>query len=136
VIRAGLGIYWESQKANDYEGLYLNAPFVYPATYTSSGTTPTLSTATLFPPIDPNGPIPLDVEIQTRFMHEKPPYSPEWNFAVQQSFADNWMAQVAYEGSSMIRGGSFNQGNPGVIDPTGTIPLQQRRLYLQLGIST
>ncbi len=133
VIRAGFGIYWESQKANDYEGLYLNAPFVYPATYTSPGATPTLSTATLFPPLDPNGPIPIDVEIQTRFMHEKPPYSPEWNFTVQQRFANDWMAQVAYEGSSMIRGGSFNQANPGAIDPTGTIPLQQRRLYRQFG---
>jgi len=75
----------------------------------------------------------LSVEIQTRFMHEKPPYSPEWNFTIQQRFADNWMAQVTYEGSSMIRGGSFNQANPGAIDTTGTIPLQQRRLYPQFG---
>jgi hypothetical protein len=88
VVRAGFGIYWESQKANDYEGLYLNAPFVYPANLTA-GTTPTLNVDNLFPPIDPNGPIPLSVEIQTRFMHEKPPYSPEWNFTVQQRFATN-----------------------------------------------
>jgi len=126
VVRAGFGIYWESQKANDYEGLYLNAPFVYPANLTA-GSTPTLFVDNLFPPIDPNGPIPLSVEIQTRFMHEKPPYSPEWNFTIQQRFASNWMAQVTYEGSSLIRGGSFNQANPGAIDPTGLIPLQQRR---------
>jgi hypothetical protein len=132
VIRAGFGIYWESQKANDYEGLYLNAPFVYPANLTA-GSTPTLNVDNLYPPIDPNGPIPLSVEIQTRFMHEKPPYSPEWNFTLQQRFANNWMVQATYEGSSLIRGGSFNQANPGAIDPTGTIPLQQRRLYPQFG---
>ena len=132
VIRAGFGLYWESQKANDYEGLYLNAPFVYPATLTS-GATPTLFVDNLFPAIDPNGPIPLSVEIQTRFMHEKRPYSPEWNLTLQQQFAQNWVAQVSYEGSSFIRGGSFNQANPGAIDPTGTIPLQQRRLYPQYG---
>jgi hypothetical protein len=132
VIRSGFGIYWESQKANDYEGLYLNAPFVYPATLTS-GSTPSLSIDKLFPAIDPSGPIPLSVEIQTRFMHEKRPYSPEWNFTIQRQFADNWMVQATYEGSSLIRGGSFNQANPGTLDPTGTIPLQQRRLYPQFG---
>jgi hypothetical protein len=80
VVRAGFGIYWESQKANDYEGLYLNAPFVYPANFTS-GITPTCRRQSV-PAIDVGGPIPLSVEIQTRFMHEKPPTA-GWNFTIR-----------------------------------------------------
>jgi hypothetical protein len=132
VVRAGFGIYWDSQKANDYEGLYLNPPFVFPVNLTS-GVTPSLFVDNLFPVINPNGPVPLSVELQTRFMHEKPPYTPEWNLSLQQQFARDWLVQISYEGSSLIRGGSFNQANPGAVDPTGTIPLQARRLYPQFG---
>ena len=41
--------------------------------------------------------------------------------------------QVAYQGASLIRGGVFEQGNPAAYDPTGTIPIQSRRLYPAIG---
>jgi Carboxypeptidase regulatory-like domain len=129
VVRTGFGIYWSSQKLNDMEGLYLNWPFAINETL-NSGAVPTLFVDDLFDPItvDPNEPHPINTEIQSRFMHEKRPYSPEWNLVIEQQFSQNWLVQIAYEGNSAIRGGSFNQANPGAIDPTGTIPLNDRRI--------
>jgi len=132
VIRSGAGIYWESQKANDFEGLYYNPPYLFIENMTS-GATPSLFTDQLFPQFTPTPPFGTDVMLDTRAPHEKRPYSPEWNLSIQHQFAQNWLAQVSYEGASFVRGGSFNEANPGSVDPTGTIPLQQRRLYPQFG---
>src|SRR5262249_48547695 len=98
-----------------------------------AGATPTLTTDTLFPPIDVNAPIPTSVELSTRLKHEKPPYSTEWNLAVEHQFGEDWLLQVAYQGASMIRGGVFEQRNPASYDPSGRIPIQSRRLYPQIG---
>ena len=123
MIRSGFGIYWQSQKSNDVtQGISQNPPFIFKPNLTS-GATPTLSTDTLFPPIDVNAPIPTSVELSTRLKHEKPPYSPEWNFTVEHQFGNNWLLQVAYQGASLIRGGVFEQGNPASYDPTGRIPI-------------
>ena len=127
VIRSGFGLYWDSHKYNDLEGLYLNWPFVTDQTLTS-GAVPTLFVDDLFDPISVGDTYPINVEVQTRSRTEKRPYSPEWNLVIEHQFAQNWRAQIAYEGSSQIRGGSFNQANPGAIDPTGTIPLNDRRV--------
>ena len=63
VIRSGFGIYWQSQKSNDVtQGISQNPPFIFKPNLTS-GATPTLSTDTLFPPIDVNAPIPTSVEL-------------------------------------------------------------------------
>jgi hypothetical protein len=133
VIRSGFGIYWQSQKSNDVtQGISQNPPFIFKPNFTA-GATPTLSTETLFPPIDVKAPIPTSVELSTRLKHEKPPYSPEWNFTVEHQFARNWLLQVSYQGASLIRGGVFEQGNPAAYDPTGRIPIQTRRLYPQVG---
>jgi hypothetical protein len=133
VIRSGLGIYYESEKSNDLtQGISQNPPFIFKPNFTA-GSIPTLSTNTLFPPIDVNVPIPVTVELSTRLKHEKPPYAPGWNFTVEHQFAKDWLLQVAYEGASLNRGGTYEQGNPASYDPTGTIPIQARRLYPAIG---
>ena len=133
VIRSGFGIYYESEKSNDLtQGISQNPPFIFKPNLTA-GSIPTLSTNTLFPPIDLTAPIPISVELSTRLKHEKPPYAPEWNFTIEHQFAKDWLLQVAYQGASLIRGGTYEQGNPASYDPTGTIPIQTRRLYPAIG---
>src|SRR5262249_32998619 len=133
VIRSGFGLYWESEKSNDMtQGISQNPPLIFKPNFTA-GSTPTLSTDTLFPPIDFNAPIPTSVELSTRLKHEKRPYSPEWNLAIERQLRKDWLAQIAYQGASFVRGGTVEQGNPGAYDPTGRIPLQSRRLYPEVG---
>src|SRR4029450_4587122 len=112
VIRSGFGIYWQSQKSNDVtQGISQNPPFIFKPNLTS-GATPTLSTDTLFPPIDVNAPIPTSIELSTRLKHEKPPYSPEWNLTIEQQFSKNWLVQVDYQGRQVIRGGNIEDSKP------------------------
>jgi hypothetical protein len=133
VIRSGFGIYRESEKSNDLtQGISQNPPFIFKPNLTA-GANPTLSTNTLFPPLDLSAPVPVSVELSTRLKHEKPPYSPEWNFTVEHQFGKDWLLQIAYQGASLNRGGTYEQGNPARVDPTGTIPIQSRRLYSQIG---
>jgi hypothetical protein len=133
VIRAGFGMYWVQEEANNYQFLVLTPPFYTSETLTSTLAVPQYQIDNLFPP-PVMGTAASNVLPFTRLLNEKRPYSPEWNFTVRHQFTNDWSLEVSYQGSASVRYGSYgNYDAATTLDPTGTIPLSKRVPYPQFG---
>ena len=59
------------------------------------------------------------------------PYAQDWNLTLQHSFGENWLASVAYVGTTGVKLPRFIEGNPTVYIPGQSTEtnVNQRRLY-------
>ena len=126
VIRAGGGIYYSTDNANELQFEVVGAPFYTSQTITS--TTPSISLSNLFPAIGTGGgsfnPFTLN-------NHNRTPYVSQWTFDVQHTFGANNFLEIGYTGSTSQKlPQRYNPGS-GTIDPTDTIPLAQRQRFPQ-----
>lgn len=99
VVRAGYGIFFDPMSGNQAVSIPLiNIPFIYdsstlgPASYSNDGKD---HIANYFnTPFATSG----GVNISAEDLHINPPYSQEWNLAVQRELSGNLSLQVAYVG--------------------------------------
>jgi len=131
VIRAGFGLYYDNLNLNELQFTRLVPPFYGNYTLNPPVGAPLLADA-LFPSLNNIAQFPAPFSINR---NNKTPYSSQWNFNVQQSFARNFVFEAAYTGSSTHRlTKRFNQNQ---LD-FGTTPAIQRTPYpqFQAGILT
>jgi hypothetical protein len=125
VIRAGGGIYYSTDNANELQFEIVGAPFY--SSQTLNATTPTLSLSNLFPAAGVGAsfnPFTLNPRSRT-------PYVSQWTFDVQHTFAGNNFVELGYSGSTAQKLPQRYNPDSGYIDPTDTIPLSQREPYPQ-----
>ena len=129
VIRTSFGIFYASEEWNEFGSFAGFGPdFIVDQSLVSNPTTPTLSLGNLFPiqglgasNLGPNfGSFAFDPT-------SKVPYDEEWNFDVQHTFGTSWLLDVGYAGNIGQHMQGRRDGNPPAFDPTGTIPIQNRR---------
>jgi len=125
VIRAGAGIYYSTDNANELQFEIVGAPFYSSQTITA--TTPTISLGNLFP----SAGVGAAFNPFTLNIHNRTPYVSQWTFDVQHTFGSNNFVEVGYTGSTAQKLPQRSNPDSGTIDPTDTIPLAQRQPYPQ-----
>lgn len=80
-------------------------------------------------PFTPNS-FPQPTTVLTVANGTRPPYSQNWNFSVQRSFAHDFLLDVRYIGNKGTRLPRFIEGNPALYGPGATAQnADQRRIY-------
>jgi hypothetical protein len=131
VVRTGFGLYYDNLNLNELQFTRLVPPFYGNYTLNPSKTSPLLVDA-LFPSLDNIAQFPAPFSINP---NNRTPYVMQWNFNIQQSFARNYVLEIAYTGSGGHRlSKRFNQNQADF----GTTPLPSRLPYpqFQAGILT
>ncbi len=127
VIRAGAGIYYATDNANELQFEIVGAPFYSSQTLTSNATTPTLSLNNLFPGATTGA----SFNPFTLNLHNRTPYVSQWTFDVQHTFGSDNFVELGYTGNTGQKLPQRYNLDAGTIDPTGTIPLAQREPFPQ-----
>ena len=94
VIRAGGGIYYSTDNANELQFEIVGVPFY--SSQTLNATTPTLSVGNLFPAAG----VGASFNPFTLNLHNRTPYVSQWTFDVQHTFAGNNFVEIGYAGST------------------------------------
>jgi hypothetical protein len=127
VIRAGAGIYYATDNANELQFEIVGAPFYSSQTLTSNAANPTLSVSNLFP----SAGIGAAFNPFTLNLHNRTPYLSQWTFDIQHTFLSDNFIELGYSGNTGQKLPQRYNLDAGTIDPTGTIPLSQREPYPQ-----
>lgn len=127
VIRAGGGIYYATDNANELQFEIVGYPFYSTQTLQSSATSPTVSLTGLFPAAGVGAAFnPFTLNLKNRT-----PYISQWTFDIQHSFGGNNFVELGYAGNTGQKLPQRYNLNAGRIDPTNTIPLKQRQPFPQ-----
>ncbi len=131
VIRSGFGIFYENLNLNELQFTRLVAPFYGIFTIIPDAANP-ISADTLFPDLSQVTSFPAPFAVDP---HNRTPYTEQWNLSVQKMLWQNYLVEVAYEGSQTHKlWKRWNQNQASF----GTTPLQTRLPYpaFQAGILT
>ncbi|MEO7146096.1 MAG: TonB-dependent receptor, partial [Bryobacteraceae bacterium] len=135
VIRGGYGLFYAKTQGNELQFKINAPPLVFAASLTGSPTTPNLNwDRDAFPdPSAPNFPVttlsPFSVDPRDRT-----PYIQEWNFGVQHSFSNGWLAEASYagnKGTKLDERVNINQAY--LPDPAAITPIVTRRPFPSFG---
>ncbi|HYI92862.1 MAG TPA: TonB-dependent receptor [Bryobacteraceae bacterium] len=127
VVRGGMGIYYATDNFNEEQFKGQGAPFFQQQTLDGDPRTPTIFMSEMLPAFTTSrntGPFTFDRLNRT-------PYLNQWSFGIQKSFASDWLFEIEYVGSQGNKMPQRRNLNVATIDPTGTIPVAQRRRYPQ-----
>ena len=127
VFRAGGGIYYATDNANELQFEIVGAPFYSSQSLNSNATTPTLSLSNLFPAAG----VGAAFNPFTLNLHNRTPYVSQWNADIQHTFGTNNFLEIGYTGNTGQKLGQRYNLDAGTVDPTNTIPLSQREPYPQ-----
>jgi hypothetical protein len=127
VFRAGGGIYYSTDNANELQFEIVGAPFYSSQTLTSNTTTPTLSLNNLFPAAG----VGASFNPFTLNLRNRTPYVSQWTADIQHTFGSNNFVEIGYTGNAGRKLPQRFNLDSGTIDPTNTIPLSQREPYPQ-----
>lgn len=131
-IRSSFGIFYATDNWNEFGSFAAFGPdFIVDRTPTSNPTMPTLFLKNSFVPVTLGGPLPPGTGIFATDPGNTIPYVQQWNFDVQHTFGSNWLLDVAYAGSVSQHLFQRRDENLPALDPTGTIPVSQRRPFSQ-----
>ncbi len=129
VVRAGYGIFYLLQRGNPaVSNGIVNVPFIVDQFKSNFSTAagPAFTTRTLFnSPFSSGG-----ANLSATDLLLRPPYSQQWNFAIQREVARTLSLQVAYvgnKGTRLDKNEYFNVATPGPGDPS------TRRQFPQFG---
>ncbi len=125
VIRAGGGIYYATDNANELQFEIVGAPFYSSQTLTA--TTPRLSVSNLFPAAG----VGASFNPFTLNLHNRTPYISQWTFDIQHTFASNNFVEIGYAGNTGQKLPQRYNPDSGIVDPTDMIPLSKREPYPQ-----
>lgn len=127
VVRGGYGIYYSTDNFNEEQFKGQGPPFFQQQTLDGDPRTPTIFMKDMLPAFTASqntGPFTFDRLNRT-------PYLSQWSFGIQKSFGSNWLVEAEYAGSQGNKMPQRRNLNAATIDPTGTIPVAQRRRYPQ-----
>jgi len=127
VFRAGGGIYYATDNANELQFEIVGAPFYSSQTLTSNANSPTLSLGSLFP----SAGVGASFNPFTLNLHNRTPYVSQWNADIQHTFGSDNFVEIGYSGNTGQKLPQRYNLDAGYIDPTDTIPLSQREPYPQ-----
>ena len=127
VFRAGAGIYYATDNANELQFEIVGVRFYSSQTLNSSATTPTLSLSNLFPAAG----VGAAFNPFTLNLHNRTPYVSQWNADLQHSFGSDNFVEIGYSGNTGQKLAQRYNLDAGTIDPTNTIPLSQREPFPQ-----
>lgn len=135
-IRAGYGIFYDVQEANEAHFLTNNVPFFFVQNYTSDALVPNLRLDNLFPAVTT---LPTGAIQPYTLATSRAPYMQQWNFDIQRELLPNLLFEVGYAGSKgthLLRRTNFQQW-PGILveDPANPTPLASRVRYPNLSSS-
>ena len=133
VVRGAYGIFYSGQEIRTAAPLQLayNLPFFYEPSFVSSGTTPVITVAQGFPPLNPNQAINPGVTSLDPRLHT--PYYQSWNLAVQQSLPAAISLELAYAGSKGTHLQSVTDPNQVPVPRAGDVDVQSLRPFPQFG---
>jgi hypothetical protein len=128
-IRGSFGIFYATDNWNEIGSFAAFGPdFIVDRAPTSNPTTPTLFLSQAYAPVTLGvSNLPPGTGIFGFDDNNTAPYVQQWNFNVQHTFRSNWLLDVAYVGSTGQHLFLRQDVNAASIDPTGTIPVSQRR---------
>ena len=127
VVRGGFGIYYSTDNFNEEQFKGQGAPFFQQQTIDGDPRTPTIFMRDMLPAFTASantGPFTFDRLNRT-------PYLNQWSFGIQKGIGSTWLAEFEYVGSQGNKMPQRRNLNVATIDPTGTIPVAQRRRYPQ-----
>ena len=96
VFRAGAGIYYATDNANELQFEIVGVRFYSSQTLNSSATTPTLSLSNLFPAAG----VGAAFNPFTLNLHNRTPYVSQWNADLQHSFGSDNFVEIGYSGNT------------------------------------
>jgi hypothetical protein len=129
VIRAGGGFYYATDNFNELQFEVNGAPFYQAQTINSNPKTPTLSLNNLLPSFTTSA----STNPFTFNLRNRTPYISQWTFDIQHTFASNNLIELGYTGSTGQKLPQRYNLNAGSIDPTLSVPLQQRVPFPNFG---
>jgi hypothetical protein len=129
-LRGAFGSFYATDNWNELQFLDYAPRYYATQSLTSNPVTPSLFLSTLFPSASAVGgssfPFSTDASNQT-------PEVLEWNLDLQHMLAKNWLLDIGYMGNRGIELPQRRNEDLPSFDPTGTIPLDQREPFPQLG---
>jgi hypothetical protein len=133
VVRGAYGIFYSGQEIRTAAPLQLayNLPFFYEPSFVSSGTTPVITVAQGFPPLNPSQAINPGVTSLDPRLHT--PYYQSWNVAVQHSLPAAISLELAYAGSRGTHLQSVTDPNQVPVPSAGDVDVQSLRPFPQFG---
>lgn len=129
VVRGGFGIYYATDNFNEEQFKAIGPPIFQAQTLDGNPRIPDLFMRDMLPSFNasPNlSPFTFDRLNRT-------PYLNQWSFGIQKAFGSNWVFDAEYTGSQGNKMPQRRNLNAGRVDPTGTIPINQRTPYPQFG---
>jgi Carboxypeptidase regulatory-like domain/TonB dependent receptor len=129
VIRGGAGIYYATDNWNEEQFKGIGPPLFLPQTLEGDPTRPTLFMGDMLPSFTASqnlNPFTFDRLNRT-------PYLSQWTFGIQRSFLKDYLLEIEYAGSTGQKLPQRRNLNIATLDPTGTVPIQQRVPYPQFG---
>jgi len=127
VVRGGFGVYYSTDNFNEEQFKGQGAPFFQQQTIDGDPRRPTIFMKDMLPAFTASkntGPFTFDRLNRT-------PYLNQWTFGIQKSFGADWLVEAEYAGSQGNKMPQRRNLNIATIDPTGTIPVAQRRRFLE-----
>ncbi|HLJ16410.1 MAG TPA: TonB-dependent receptor [Bryobacteraceae bacterium] len=110
VIRAGVGIYFDQTQMNEVQFTTNSPPtfFQQNLNYTGQGLPPAqfgvnALPVTPVPPITTSYQTPLGTNVFAEEIDGRKPREYMWNMSIQKSIGADWLAEIAYMGSSSVR---------------------------------
>jgi carboxypeptidase family protein len=129
VIRGGAGIYYSTDNWNEEQFKGMGPPLFQSQTIEGDPTHPTIFMRDMLPSFAASqnlNPFTFDRLNRT-------PYLSQWTFGIQRSFLKDFLLEVEYAGSTGQKLPQRRNLNIATLDPTGTVPIQQRVPYPQYG---
>jgi len=129
VIRGGAGIYYATDNWNEEQFKAIGPPLFQAQTIEGDPTRPTLFMRDMLPSFTASQNLnPFTFDRQNRT-----PYLSQWSFGIQRSFLKDFLLELEYAGSTGQKLPQRRNLNIARLDPTGTVPIQQRVPYPQFG---
>jgi hypothetical protein len=130
VIRSSFGIFYGTGNWNEFGFAAFGPDFIINQSLSSNPTAPSVFLKDVFPAIQlgpqnqgPNiGSFGVDPKNRT-------PYVQEWSLDVQHTFGNSWLVDIGYAGNVGQHLQTRRDDNTPTFDPTGTIPIAQRRPF-------
>ncbi|MBO0723808.1 MAG: TonB-dependent receptor, partial [Blastocatellia bacterium] len=127
VIRGGAGIYYATDNWNEEQFKAMGPPLFQAQTINGDPTHPTIFMRDMLPSFTASQSLtPFTFDRTNRT-----PYLSQWSFGIQHSFHKDFLLEVEYAGSTGQKLPQRRNLNIATLDPTGTVPIQQRVPYPQ-----
>jgi hypothetical protein len=135
VLRAAAGITYGNFRQYEVSLLHYNVPFVVDNFQFNNSSSPTFTTATLFPPLNSNLQTTDFTQYTVNYLKDKQlPVIYQWNFNIQRELFANAVLEVRYDANRGTGLPNRYDGNqPSYLDLSNPRSIQSRRPYQNVG---